>query len=424
MFGKRWQILRVRGIPIGVDLSWLLIVALLTWTLSQGFEQRAFELGVDLGMPVIWAMSLLVALLFFCCIVLHELGHAIVAQNTGIPLRGITLFMFGGVAQLEGEPTSAGREFWMAIAGPIVSAVLACVFAGLAILGDYLGWIVPVEMVLWTLAGVNVTVLIFNLIPAFPLDGGRVLRSVLWAIMGSVRRATFWAATLGRAFAWFLIAAGFFMVINGNFLNGIWMGLIGFFLSNAASGSYRQILIREALQGEPVSRFMNRQPIVVPPGIDLRQWIEDYVYRFHFKLFPVGIDGHVTGVISTRSLSRYPRTDWERHTVSDAMDRDIARITIHNDADAFAALERMQRTGSTRLLVLDDHGELTGIISLKDLLRFLELKLELERDEKGRPQTPRYLQGKRREEPASSDQWPARQSEVRDQRSEHWHPDL
>jgi Zn-dependent protease len=396
MFGNRWQILRVRGIPISVDLSWLLIVALLAWTLTGEFHKRLPELSE----PVVWAMGLIVTLAFFVCIVLHELGHAIVAQNTGIPLRGITLFMFGGVAQLEGEPNSASGEFFMAIAGPLVSAVLAGIFAVLAYIGEFAGWGTALVLVLQTLFAVNITVLAFNLVPAFPLDGGRVLRSILWAITHSMRRATYWASLLGRGFAWLLIAAGLVMIFSGNFLNGIWLGLVGFFLANAASGSYRQIVIREALQGEPVSRFMNRQPIMVPPGIDLRQWVEDYVYRYHHKLFPVGISGHVNGVISTRALAGFPRSEWEVHTVSDAMERSIEGISIRTDTDAFASLELMQRTGFTRLLVMDDRGELVGIVSLKDLLRFLELKLELEPGEDKRPQSPQFWQHSRQDAPS------------------------
>jgi Zn-dependent protease len=388
MFGNRWQILRVRGIPISVDLSWLLIVALLTWTLTGQFHDDAPQIPG----PVVWTMALITTFAFFGCIVLHELGHAVVAQNAGIPLRGITLFMFGGVAQLEGEPTSAGSEFTMAIAGPIVSAILAAIFGGLWIVGKSESWGAPLVLTLRQLMLVNVMVLVFNLIPAFPLDGGRVLRSILWAVTHSLRRATYWAAALGRAFAWLLIAAGVLMIFNGNFLNGLWFGLIGFFLANAAAGSYRQIIVREALQGEPVSRFMNRHPIVVPPGIDLRQWVEEYVYRFHHKLFPVAIGGHVDGVISTRALAQFPRSEWEVHTVSDAMERNIDSILIRPDTDAFAALEKMQRTGSTRLLVVDDRGELTGIVSLKDLLRFLELKLELEPGEDKPPQPPQVWQ--------------------------------
>src|SRR5207248_166029 len=176
----------------------------------------------DLQPASYWVMGLLTALSFFTCIVLHELGHALTAQRVGIPIRGITLFLFGGVAELEGEPPSAGKEFLMAIAGPAVSAVLAALFWLLAYAGARSGWPAPVVAVLDALALINLTVLVFNMIPAFPLDGGRVLRSALWGATGSVRRATYWAALLGQGFAWLLIAVGVWSFFDNHVWNGVW----------------------------------------------------------------------------------------------------------------------------------------------------------------------------------------------------------
>jgi CBS domain-containing protein len=227
------------------------------------------------------------------------------------------------------------------------------------------------------LAAINLAVLIFNLLPAFPLDGGRVLRSILWGALGSLRRATFWAALSGQAFAWLLICLGVMQFFAGFVFHGIWLGLIGLFLNDAARGSYQQILVRQALRGEPVSRFMSREPIAVQPGVDLRSWVEDYVYRYHHKVFPVASNGHVEGLIATQALAQYPRQEWDRHTVAEAMRQDVAGLCISPNADALDALGKMQRTGSSRLLVTDE-DRLVGIVSLKDLLRFLDLKIELE----------------------------------------------
>ncbi|HEY1272374.1 MAG TPA: site-2 protease family protein, partial [Terriglobales bacterium] len=232
-----------------------------------------------------WLMGLIVAVAFFGCILLHELGHAVVGRARGMPIRGITLFLFGGVAELEEEPPSAATEFLMAIAGPIVSVILGIGFALLAGIGYYEGWPPPVLMVLGYLASINLLVLAFNLIPAFPLDGGRVFRSILWAATGDLRRATLWASRGGQAFAWLLIFWGVGQFFTGNWLGGIWTGLIGLFLNTAAQGSYQQVLIRQALQGESVRRFMNSEPIVVPPSLDLLHWVEDFVYRYHHKAF-------------------------------------------------------------------------------------------------------------------------------------------
>jgi Zn-dependent protease len=369
MFSTRWRLFRLLGIPISVDASWLIILALLTWTLIDFFRGEV----TDLPVATYWTMGLGAALAFFTCIVLHELGHALVARAVGIPIRGITLFLFGGVAEMEDEPLSATSEFLMAVAGPAVSAVLAAIFWLLSGLTEAPSVILPLQY----LARINLVVLIFNLVPAFPLDGGRVLRSILWAVLKDLRRATYGAALCGQAFAWLLIGMGVLNFFAGNVFHGVWLGLIGLFLNNAARGSYQQVLVRQVLRGEPVSRFMNREPIVVPPVLDLRGWVEDYVYRYHRKMFPVGSDGQVEGVISTQALARFPRGEWDKHTVAEAMRPDVDALSIAANADALEALTRMQRTGSSRLLVMEGN-RLVGIISLKDLLSFLHLKIELE----------------------------------------------
>jgi Zn-dependent protease/CBS domain-containing protein len=368
MFGMRWRLFRLLGIPISLDASWLIILALLTWTLIGLFRGAV----PDLPSATYWVMGLAAALAFFTCLVLHELGHALVARAVGIPIRGITLFLFGGVAEMEQEPRSAGSEFLMAIAGPAVSAVLSALFWLLSGLVEAPSIVFPLRY----LAGINLAVLVFNLVPAFPLDGGRVLRSALWGATGNLRRATFWAALSGQAFAWLLIGLGVVHFLAGYVFQGVWLGLIGLFLNDAARGSYQQLLVRQVLRGEPVSRFMNREPIVVRPELDLRRWVEDYVYRYHRKLFPVASDGRLAGVISTQALARYPREEWDKRTVAEAMRQDVDTLRIAPGADALEALGKMQRTGSSRLLVTDG-DRLVGIVSLKDLLRFLDLKLEL-----------------------------------------------
>jgi Zn-dependent protease/CBS domain-containing protein len=373
MFGARWRLFRLLGIPISVDASWLIILALIVWSLSGIFHEQYPELHA----VNYWVMGAVTALAFFACIVLHELGHAVVARSFGMPIRGITLFLFGGVAELEGEPPSAHSEFLMAAAGPFVSLILAVLFGSLAMVGNASGWTAEVVGVLAYLGWINGTVLVFNLIPAFPLDGGRVFRSILWGVTGNLRRSTRWASLVGRGFAFVLIALGVAQFFFGNMVGGIWTALIGLFLNNAARSSYQQIVVQEALRGEPVRLFMNREPIFVPPSLDLRHLVEDYMYRYHRKVFPVASDGHLEGIVSTRDLSKYPREEWPRHTVGEVMEHDLASATIPPDADALQALSKMQRTGRSRLLVTDgDH--LVGIVSLKDLLRFLDQKIELQ----------------------------------------------
>jgi Zn-dependent protease len=382
MFGARWRLFRLLGFPIYVDITWLVIVALVTFLLTEQFAAEVHGLSTFEYV----GMGLVTALVYFACILLHELGHATVARATGLPIRGITLFIFGGVAELSEEPKSAGGEFVMAIAGPLVSAFLGAVFLGLYAIGATLGWPAPLLAVLQWLGIINWILLAFNMIPGFPLDGGRVFRSILWGATGNLRKATWWAAMGGRVFAWILIGwgalslfASFMIPGAGGGLNGLWWIIIGWFVNNAAKGSYQQVLIRQALGGEPVRRFMNAQPIVVPPWTDLRHFVEDYVYRYHRKAFPVGADGRVEGYVSTRMLADFPRDEWEGHTVADVMDRNWKGLSIAPGDDALKALGKMQRTGLSRLLVVEG-DKLVGIVSLKDLLRFLHLKLELEED--------------------------------------------
>jgi hypothetical protein len=246
----------------------------------------------------------------------------------------------------------------MAIAGPIVSIILGIGFALLAGIGYYGGWTPPVLMVLGYLASINLLVLAFNLIPAFLLDSGRVFRSILWAATGDLRRATLWTSRAGQAFAWLLIFWGVGQFFTGSWLGGIWTGLIGLFLNTAAQGSYQQVLIRQALQGEPVSRFMNSKPIVVPPSLDLLRWVEDFVYRYHHKAFPVVSDGHLEGCITTQALTGIPRAEWDQPTIGEVMTHDLQTITIPPDrptpgprriAWSFCNWARVRRRTAARL---------------------------------------------------------------------------
>jgi Zn-dependent protease len=374
MFTVRIRLIRLFGIPISVDISWLIILALITWSLAEAIFRPELQ---DASEGERLLLGFVTALAFFLCIVLHEMGHALVARSRGIPIRGITLFLFGGVAELAAEPPSASSEFLMAIAGPLVTVFLSGVFFVLSLLATGLGWATSIELIFRYLAWINLSLLVLNLLPAFPLDGGRVFRSILWGISGNLRRATRWAAAIGQGFAWLLIGGGVVQFFNGNIVGGIWFGLIGMFLNNAARASYQQLVLQQALKGEPVSRFMNLQPIVVPPSLDLRSWVEDYVYRYHRKAFPVASNGHLEGYISTQALARFPRAEWDRHTVAEVMRQDLQAVTISPQMDALEALGRMQRTGASRLLV-SNGTQLLGIVSLKDLLRFLNLKIELE----------------------------------------------
>lgn len=381
MFGRRWQLFRILGFPVSIDASWLIVLFLLTLSFAEEFPailHQYFPTDAPLhSSTAFWAMGFITALAFFGCILLHEFGHAVVARARGMHIGGITLFLFGGVAELQDEPESPSTEFLMAIAGPLVSAALAIGLWFAAVVSYRAGLPHPLVIVAGYLAVINGIVLLFNSVPAFPLDGGRVLRSILWGATGNLRAATRWASYAGRAFAWLLIFLGLMQFFAHNWIGGMWDVLIGMFLDGAAKGAYQQVLVRQTLRGEPVRRFMNVQPVVVPPSLDVAHWVDDYVYRFHHRAFPVASNGHLDGFITTESLAQVPRSEWSAHTVGELMTRDVRSVSIAADTDALDALARMQRQGVSRLLVTSGE-KLLGIVSLKDLLRFLNLKLELE----------------------------------------------
>lgn len=376
MFGRRIPLFKISGFPINLDPSWFLVALLVTWSLATGLFPDRFP---GLGRNTYWAMGVAGALGLFVSVVLHELAHAVTARRFGIRMRGITLFLFGGVAEMEGEPPSPRAEFWVAIAGPLASFGVALAAGLLAFLGRGAGVPLPVNVVFSYIALLNAVLAVFNLIPAFPLDGGRVLRSLLWGWKGRLRWATRITSRIGSGFGFALIALGVVTVfVWGDLLAGLWWFLIGMFLNNAARMSYQQLLLRRALEGEPVSRFMQPSPITVPRSLPVSELVEGYIYRHHFKMYPVvDDDGRLLGCVSTRHVRTLPREEWDRQTVGAIAERCGPEALIAPDTDAMKALSLMSRTGASRLLVVDG-DRLLGILALKDLLRFFSLKMEFE----------------------------------------------
>ena len=368
----RLRLFSFRGIPIRLDASWFAIAVLIAWSLA-GQLFPAWRPG--LPRATYWAMGILGALGLFASIVAHELSHALIARRHDIPIDGITLFVFGGVAEMGTEPPSPKAELTMALAGPAASIVIGLAALGLAALGA--GWPGAVVTVLAYLGMVNLLLAAFNLVPAFPLDGGRVLRALLWRRHGSVVRATHTAARVGLAFATALMVLGGVRVVLGDLLGGVWFFLIGMFLRQAADASYQQVVVRGALANEPVRRFMTTGPVSVRPEVTLAEFLDSYVYRYHHKLFPVQDNGRLLGAISTDELRRVPRADWPSRTVGAVTVPLSETASVTPDTAAMQALGRMRQTGHSRLLVVDD-GRLAGILSVRDLLDFLALKLELE----------------------------------------------
>ena len=375
MFGKRINLFKLLGFQVRIDLSWIIIAVLIAWSLSMGFFPFRFR---GLSTQTYWIMGIVGAIGFFLSIIVHEFCHSLVAREYGVRMRGITLFIFGGIAEMPEEPPSPKAEFMMAVVGPLSSILIAAIFYAINSAGAFAGMPRPVSGVVQYLAFINGLLAVFNVIPAFPLDGGRILRSILWGVKGDLQWATRIASWLGSAFGILLILLGVLSLFAGNFIGGMWWFLIGIFLYNAARMSYQQVLTRKALEGASVRRFMKTDPITVTSDMTVSQLVENYVYVFHHKLFPVVRDSNkVDGCVTTRQIKEVPREEWNEKRVADIQIPCSEENTIAPDTDAIKALALMSRTGASRLMVTE--GErLVGVVSLKDLLQYLSLHIELD----------------------------------------------
>lgn len=374
MFGKRFKLFKLMGFEVGIDASWIIIAILIAWSLSTGFFPFQYK---DLSTRTYWMMGIVGAIGLFLSIIAHEFCHSLVARRSGMPMKGITLFIFGGVAEMGEEPPHAKAEFQIAVVGPLSSIAIAMVFYAVYALGSAGGWPPPFNGVIVYLAMINALLAVFNLIPAFPLDGGRILRSVLWGWKKNLRWATRVASGIGSGFGIFFIVLGVFRIIAGNFVGGMWLALIGLFIQSAAKMSYQQLITRKALEGEPLKRFMNSNPVTVPPSTTIEELVEDYIYRHHFKFFPVTRNGQLSGCITTQQVKEIPREQWRQKTVGEIAAGCSEANTIAPGADAVKALSAMRRNGASRLMVVENE-RLVGIIALKDMLEFLSLKVELD----------------------------------------------
>jgi Zn-dependent protease/predicted transcriptional regulator len=374
MFGKGIRIFRLFGFDVRVDASWIIIAVLLTWSLATGVFPHYVQ---GLSRSTYWWMGAIGMLGLFLSVVFHELSHSLVARRFGLPIKGITLFIFGGVSEMEDEPANAKTEFFMAIAGPLSSIVIGIVFLFLRSWSRNAGLAASVTWLLYYLGFINLILAGFNLLPAFPLDGGRVFRAALWNYKKDIFWATRVAARFGGAFGWFLIIAGILFIFRGQFISGMWWVLIGLFLRAASHGSLFRIEMRMALKGQPVSRFMRNDPVTAPPSITLSQLVTDYMYRYHFKMFPVVDSGNLLGCITTNEIKATPREEWGRRLVGETAVACSSENAVAANTDAVEALKLMSRHNRSRLLVVED-GKLVGIISLKDMLKFISLKMDLE----------------------------------------------
>jgi len=374
-FGQ-YRLFSLFGFEVKLDLSWLLLALLISWSLGAGMFPVDYP---GLSRQVYAWMGIAGAVGVFFSIVLHEFSHSLVARHFGMPIKGITLFIFGGVAEMEKEPPSPKSEFLMAIAGPLASFLLAFIFSSIETMATANGWPVPIIGVSSALAFINTVVAVFNLVPAFPLDGGRMLRAALWSWKNDLRAATLISSRIGRGFGLALMILGVISFIQGNLIGGMWWVLIGLFLRGAAGASYQQLLFHEFLHDQPIRHFMRQDPVTVPPSTNIREWVEDYVYQHHFKMYPV-VDGtNLLGCISIEHIRKIPKSDWQNTTVREIMNPSSEANTVSANMETEKLLATMVRRDTPSRYMVVDNGQLVGVISLKDLLELIALKLEVEK---------------------------------------------
>ena len=361
----------VFGVELRIDYSWFIVFVLVTWTLAVQVFPGSHP---GWSLAAYWGIGVATAMLFFVSVVAHELAHSFVSQAHGVPVKDITLFIFGGAAQITEEPKRARDEFFMALAGPATSLVAAAIFgaiwfvsrSGSEVLNALSGW----------LASINVSLAVFNLIPGFPLDGGRVFRAVVWSITGDLRKATAIAATLGRVVAYLFIFVGVWQVFSGNVGNGLWIGFIGWFLENAATTSYRRVALQDMLKGHTVREVMREDCSPVPPQLTLDLLVDQVMLPTGRRCFPV-VEGEVVrGLITLHRIKQVPRGRWPQTHVRDVMIPESELKTVKPDDELTLVFDRMTSEDINQFPVMSD-GRLLGTVGRDNILAFLRTRQEL-----------------------------------------------
>lgn len=362
---------RIWGIPVGLHISWFLVFGLVTWSLATGYFPQEYQ---DLPVPAYWLLGILTSVFFFGSVLIHELGHSLLALRNGIPVRGITLFIFGGVAQITQEPRSPGAEFRIAIAGPLASLGLAALFGGLWLLDQGISAYLAAPSI-W-LARINLMLALFNMIPGFPLDGGRVLRALVWRMTGNIQRATQVAASTGQLVALGFIGWGVFTIFTGNFMNGLWLAFIGWFLQNAAATSLAQSSMPQALREATVSQAMSRECSSVSSLTPLSQLVEERILNGGQRCFYVTDDGHLRGLLTLRDISAIPQSKWRFTTAGQAMVPLSRLARVEPTTPLLAALQTMDDADVAQVPVMQE-DEVVGTLSREQVVHYVRLRAEL-----------------------------------------------
>jgi Zn-dependent protease len=365
-----WKVARVSGIDIKIDSSWIIIFLLFTFSLAMFYFPEAFEAS---NRSLYWFLAVITSLLVFASVLFHELAHSLIAKRQGEKVEGITLFILGGVARIAEEPETPQKEFFMALVGPLSSFFLALVFVFLALLMTPVS--IPVKVSFTYLAYINAILGGFNLLPGFPMDGGRVLRAIIWKSTGDLKKATHIASMVGQGIAFFLIFVGIFRFFRGN-IGGLWLVLIGWFLQNASVQGYSQVLLRSALQGLKASDLMSEDFVVIDPKISVETLVHDYVLKKRERVFLAMKGNELLGLVCLEDIKKYPRERWPELRVSDIMTPKEKIVSVSPEATGDQILSSLASIDVNQLPVLDA-GRVVGIICRNDLLKTLQLRTEL-----------------------------------------------
>lgn len=363
---------RIMGIPIRLDYSWFWIFGLLTWTLAVGYYPEEFK---DWSTSLYWFMGAVTAIMLFVSVLLHELGHSVVAMSYKMPVRRITLFIFGGVAQISTQSPNAVAEFWIAIAGPIVSITLGGIFSTLKPLFRE---VPPLLALAKYLSIINIWLAFFNLIPGFPLDGGRIFHAMVWGVTKNMRQATMTAGNVGRFIAFFFIFLGVWLVLAGNFVSGLWVALIGWFLQRAAVAEINQVMVRELLAGRTVSQAMSEQYTSILANTPLQELVDQHIVSGGRRCFVVEKGEKAKGLLTLEQIKKVPSEERTVVTAEQAM-IPIAKIkSIHPDQQLSSALEEIEKGGGSQLTVMTN-GKLLGVLTKEDVLNYLQTLRDISR---------------------------------------------
>ncbi|MBI5406926.1 MAG: site-2 protease family protein [Nitrospirae bacterium] len=368
-----FKLITVLRIPIYINYTWFIVFSLVVSTLAMNYFP---QMGPYYSPLAQWGMAFVTAFILFTSILMHELAHSYVAQRQGITIKSITLFVFGGIAHMLGESRTPRGEMKIAAAGPALSLLLSGAFWGIIYFQDQGMPASPLMVIAYFLASTNMILAIFNLIPGFPLDGGRILRAIIWERTGNINKATLVTSRIGKGFALFLMIIGLWDLLQGAFIGGLWLIFIGVFLQQAADEGYRQTLLHRALSSVKVRDVMTTPVIVVNEDIALDRIVNDFFFRYRFNSFPVVLEDRLVGIVSLHDIKDVKKEEWPYKSVKDIMGTDLSDFTISPGSDAIEALNRMVESQRGRLVVTED-GKVVGIISQRNIMQMLKLKTDL-----------------------------------------------